>query len=838
VAGITDGRIPTLVDNETKLLELDEMGDTQVHGFAQSNVDAIERVELEGGAVKLRLQNRVLANLRSTAEEKSGRTREAARIITMAWGERYITDLLALTIPAAMAPGNIPAFAEDFDCEFVIVTETRLFDRIILAPVIQHLLSYCELRLVPIDDLLSPWYGVTLTYALVRGFVDLGEAMTKTHLVFLNADFIVADGSYRKLAEVIRQGERLVVSPSYCMMLEQTIEKLREQYDEQSGSLSISRRAMAAMIIENRHNTIRAKTVNQRLFRIRRYDQFYWYVDDRTLVARQMPIAVVYMRPERVLTEMRTFWDYGVISEFCPTLAPCVLSDSDDFLMGELRAANTFNELLHLGWPSIGEIAADLSSFTTKDHRDYGRFTLVLHSGDLPPNIESAREKLAQFVDRVTSGMAPPISYLNHPFWADAFPRFSTMVAVGNARLRATLHARGEFRKTPQGAEYEETLKTVLDNMLEMRTQRSAIRAAQQMRQKELARRLTLLRNEFAAAQEDVERGLASTMQADAARLRAIEDECQALEHEYDWIAAEIQQNLNERLESTQASYSASRANGSVVGHHVQVAAPTGLSLALAGAERNATHPIYTNGPRSREQGRSLVVRFHGAIAPLYRRIFGQLPYTTPWHPYHAVLQPALRAILSSAGRISNVLVVSSGGSFGSLLVRPLTGRKVNITPGMASMAVYGQMIGMGSGFDLCLCDLSFDDLLELRTLLETIRPSMAPGGKIVVLHRNTTANRDLDRWTYALTSRGFPLFGQSHAVFTGSFPGTFAARHFEKALQRYSIARPSGILSLVMTLAICGPLARLGMWLERRRNPEKVPKRCSSMTIEIDLIS
>ena len=61
---------------------------------------------------------------------------------------------------------------------------------------------------------LSPWYGITLTYALVCGFADLGPAMTDTHLIFLNADFIVADGSYRKLAEVIKTAERLVVSPA------------------------------------------------------------------------------------------------------------------------------------------------------------------------------------------------------------------------------------------------------------------------------------------------------------------------------------------------------------------------------------------------------------------------------------------------------------------------------------------------------------------------------------------------------------------------------------------------------------------------------------------------
>ncbi len=182
----------------------------------------IEAHELEGGGRRLAVRARREADRALRRGATPAQRKEPARIITMVWGERYIDDLLSMTIPALMAPGNLPAFVEHFDSELVIVTELRFFDRIIAAPAIARLLHHCDLRLLPIDDLLSSWYGVTLTYALVRGFADLGPAMTDTHLVFLNADFIVADGSYRKLAEVILRGERLVVSPSYCGVLEET----------------------------------------------------------------------------------------------------------------------------------------------------------------------------------------------------------------------------------------------------------------------------------------------------------------------------------------------------------------------------------------------------------------------------------------------------------------------------------------------------------------------------------------------------------------------------------------------------------------------------------------
>ena len=56
--------------------------------------------------------------------------REPVRLITMAWGERYVEELLGITIPALLAAGNLPALAGEFECEFVVVTETRFFDRI------------------------------------------------------------------------------------------------------------------------------------------------------------------------------------------------------------------------------------------------------------------------------------------------------------------------------------------------------------------------------------------------------------------------------------------------------------------------------------------------------------------------------------------------------------------------------------------------------------------------------------------------------------------------------------------------------------------------------------
>ena len=65
-----------------------------------------------------------------------------------------------------------------------------------------------------------------------------------------------------------------------------------------------------------------------------------------------------------------------------------------------------------------------------------------------------------------------------------------------------------------------------------------------------------------------------------------------------------------------------------------------------------------------------------------YHRAFGRLPRTTRWHPYHPVLRPA-RAAVERAVDAVEILLVSSGGPFGSLLVQDLPGRKLTVTPRM-----------------------------------------------------------------------------------------------------------------------------------------------------------
>jgi hypothetical protein len=353
-------------------------------------------------------------------DESRSAARLKARIIIPVWGAKYVERLGSACLPALLAPGNLPYLAEHFECELVVVTESRLFDAVRALEAVRRAQRWCGLRLVAIDDVLShpSYYGLTITHALYRGFTDLGDAAKYIWCFFLNADFILADGSYRSLVSRIRSGARCILSPSYCTIEETVWPVLNERVAAGGGVLAMPPREMAGLIIDNRHFTIRAKTINWRMYRIDHVDQFYYVVDRDTILARQIPIAVVAFRPERVPPEPVGFWDYGVLSEVCPTAELCVLGDSDEFLMLEMRTQGGMGDWLKLGWLDPDEIAAQLSQWSTRDQRRCGAYTLKLHRADLPCNLEQGMKVLDAYYRDIEQRLAPePRDHRNHYIW-------------------------------------------------------------------------------------------------------------------------------------------------------------------------------------------------------------------------------------------------------------------------------------------------------------------------------------------------------------------------------------------------------------------------------------
>jgi hypothetical protein len=364
-------------------------------------------------------------------------TKDAARLILPVWGDSYIKQALSITLPAVLAPGNLPAISEMFDLEFVIVTESRLFDCIRGSDSFKAMEEFCTSRFVAIDDLLATFggdYGTILTHALFRGFADLGARMTHTYLLFLCADFVISDGSLRHLGQLMCQGKRLIHAPSFRVTLEDACPLLEARVDGISSALSVNSREMVRLALTHKHPTVKARTVNQELFHQSWMDQFYWYVDEDTVIGYQSPMALLAIKPERIVTEPNAFWDYGFIPEAAPTLEPYYITDSDNFFMIEPQARDHQAMLIRIGYVPVERLAQVESLRSTKEHRDSLRQLLVIHASDRPAdlakNVGEARAYMAEIYSRLSPNPAPHIGHPVLSWWDKPTPAVSALRAL------------------------------------------------------------------------------------------------------------------------------------------------------------------------------------------------------------------------------------------------------------------------------------------------------------------------------------------------------------------------------------------------------------------------
>ena len=285
---------------------------------------------------------------------------------------------------------------------------------------------------------------MVLTKALYRGFLDLGDKVTETFLLFLNADFILADGSYRQLGKLMLAGHRVIHSPSFRVVLEEVWPKLEARVDAENAVLAVPPRELVQLALEHKHLTVKARTVNQQLYHQWCMDQFYWYVDEDTFIGYQWPVALVAIKPERVLKEPSLVWDFGYIPDAAPTLERYFIQDSDDFFMLEPQSRLTGEELIRPGWITFDEIAKFINDWTTKEQRECGEQLLILHSRDLPPDLDGVVEESRRYMDEIIRRLSPkPQSHLNHRMLGAWFADTVKRIEGGQARSLVSPDAAG-----------------------------------------------------------------------------------------------------------------------------------------------------------------------------------------------------------------------------------------------------------------------------------------------------------------------------------------------------------------------------------------------------------
>ena len=346
-------------------------------------------------------------------------TRIPHTIIVPVWGAVHVARFLEWALPTWLSPGNLPALASRGPLELILLTSRADFAAIESAALTALLRTYCDLKLVEIDDLTPGGIStVTLTLAFTRGANLALAAQSDRRLLFLNGDFLLSDGSLVSIANRFDAGQDVLLCSSV---------RVREELV--SGDFLQRRRADGVMVLPGRdaigialgalHPTVLACRVDQVLLCSAHPNQFFWKPDDASLVLRAFllfPLAVAAKRPPG---RADTYCDFGWIMSLASEQAPAAIIDNtDELFIVEMAPTGQEIDFVRAGAAVIDDCAERMSSWMTEFSSMQAMTPIVFRAhGESDAAIAQVVKASKQFVDTLRQKFGPLRPIRNHPYW-------------------------------------------------------------------------------------------------------------------------------------------------------------------------------------------------------------------------------------------------------------------------------------------------------------------------------------------------------------------------------------------------------------------------------------
>jgi len=142
------------------------------------------------------------------------------------------------------------------------------------------------------------------------------------------------------------------------------------------------------------------------------------------------PIGV---RPETANFEISSSFDYSFIPKMCPSGRILTLVDSDEYFVAEMQTRDHEHDKLIPGPLGKAELAAQLSEWTTAQHRANAAQTVVFHAAAEPADLATAVAEADRYIAGVAELLSPePQPHRGHRYWIGS-------IAVNRARTGRAL---------------------------------------------------------------------------------------------------------------------------------------------------------------------------------------------------------------------------------------------------------------------------------------------------------------------------------------------------------------------------------------------------------------
>jgi hypothetical protein len=343
---------------------------------------------------------------------------DAYSIIVPVWGSTHVARFLDWVIPSWLSPSNIPHLASSATVDLILLTSRADHDGITRHPITAMLAAHCKLRFVEIDDLIPGGAPtVTLSLAFARGVATAVDQGRKPNIIFLNADFLLSDGSLASVAKRFEAGQQILLCPSIRVIETQVMPEF-ERMRNPDGSMTVPAREAVRLALGALHPTVIACRVDQPLLQSSHPNQFFWRVDPTALLLRAFLLFPLAVTPKKAPDPVDTYCDYGWIGTLAPGAPIDIVQTTDEFFAIELAPEGQELGFVRPGSVDLDDIAHRISVWANDFSRAQPLTALIFNSADVSKEaldlaVAISQTFIADLLGRL--GPAPPLS--NHSYW-------------------------------------------------------------------------------------------------------------------------------------------------------------------------------------------------------------------------------------------------------------------------------------------------------------------------------------------------------------------------------------------------------------------------------------
>jgi hypothetical protein len=170
---------------------------------------------------------------------------------TAAWGTWHVDQLLGVSLPSLLAPGNLPALAKAHRAQFNLVTTREDQRRIEATPVFQQLRELLEVKVRMLPD-----GRVGVPIAMQHRIWSAAQQRARRAgalALFLPPDVIWADGSLASLSRRIDDGKRALFNTYLRVASDSITSDLDREFRRDGTSLAVPPRALVAAGFRHLH---------------------------------------------------------------------------------------------------------------------------------------------------------------------------------------------------------------------------------------------------------------------------------------------------------------------------------------------------------------------------------------------------------------------------------------------------------------------------------------------------------------------------------------------------------------------------------------------------------